>query len=126
MRILIFIIFIVIAIIAFSAVYYSSKGTKTMSGFKIIFPAFEHSGNIPAKYTCDGGNINPLLEISGAPEGAQSFALVMDDPDATGGRTWDHWLFWNLEPNTAIIEEGKEPEAVSGTTSFGNRKYGGP
>lgn len=124
-------IVIIGAISVFLAIYFlnydnNSKQNIPMSELKITSPAFPHNGNIPAKYTCDGGNTNSPLEISGAPEGTKSLALVMDDPDATGGRTWDHWLFWNLSPDATRIEEGVEPEAVFGATSFGDQKYGGP
>ena len=37
---------------------------------------------IPAKYTCDKENINPPLEIINPPEGTQSFALIVNDPDS--------------------------------------------
>ena len=34
-----------------------------MEKLKITSPAFEEGEQIPAKYTCDGDNINPPLEI---------------------------------------------------------------
>ena len=87
--------------------------------------AFENGGMIPARYTCDGRDISPPLEISGVPDGTVSLALVMDDPDAPGG-TFDHWLVWNIPPETARIEEGREPQGVQGRTDFGRLGYGGP
>ena len=51
----------------------------------------------------------------------------MDDPDATGGVTWDHWLVWNINPETLVIAENTVPiGAIQGKTSFGHQKYGGP
>jgi len=87
--------------------------------------AFENGGWIPSKYTCDGENISPPLEITGVPAGAQSLALVMDDPDAPMG-TFDHWVVWNIAPDTSRIEEGEQPEGVPGRSSFGRLDYGGP
>lgn len=88
--------------------------------------AFADQETIPAKYTCEGENINPPLQISEVPEGTQSLVLIVDDPDAPAG-TWDHWIVWNIAPNTTEIAENSVPErAEQGTTSFGQPGYGGP
>lgn len=88
--------------------------------------AFKNNDNIPKKYTCDGENINPPLEISNIPEGAKSLALICDDPDAPGG-DWVHWLVWNIDPSVAFIGENELPRGVmQGKTDFGTSKYGGP
>ena len=53
-----------------------------MDDMKIESSAFQNNENIPAKYTCDGANVNPPLKISGIPENTRSLVLVVDDPDA--------------------------------------------
>lgn len=91
--------------------------------------AFKYGGAIPSEYGCDGGNYNPPLSISNAPEGTKSLALIMDDPDAVQvvGYTWVHWLIWNISPDTKFITAGSVPDGASeGTTSFGSAGYGGP
>ncbi|MCL4404107.1 YbhB/YbcL family Raf kinase inhibitor-like protein [Patescibacteria group bacterium] len=89
--------------------------------------AFKEGGVVPQKFTCDGADVNPLLEIRDAPDGTQSLALVMDDPDATRGETWYHWLVWNIDPKTQYIDEDTVPfGAVQGTGSGGKAKYMGP
>jgi len=99
---------------------------KIESTMKIQSPAFEHNGNIPAKYTCDGENINPALTISEIPENAQSVVLIMDDPDALAV-AWVHWTVWNINPATTEIAENSVPQGgVEGKTSFGKSGYGGP
>ncbi len=93
---------------------------------KLISPAFNHNSAMPAKYTCDGENISPPLDIGEVSEDTRSLVLIMDDPDAPGG-TWLHWTLWNITPTTRAIGEASVPEgAVEGTTSFGNTGYGGP
>ncbi len=93
---------------------------------KLNSSAFENNQLIPAKYTCDGEDISPPLEISGVPEGSQSLVLIVDDPDAPMG-TWDHWIVWNINPSTSSIEENSVPEeAIEGMNSFGKQPYGGP
>jgi Raf kinase inhibitor-like YbhB/YbcL family protein len=89
--------------------------------------AFANNQYIPAKYTCDGENKNPPLEISGVPEQTQSLVLTVDDPDAPSG-DFVHWTIWNLNPDTKeIIEGGILPAgSVQGMTDFGRSGYGGP
>ena len=94
--------------------------------FEITSPVFEHHGSIPAKYTCDGSDINPPLRIQGAPAGAKSLAIIVDDPDAPRGM-WVHWIAWNIDPNTAEIREDSVPKgAVQGVNDFRRHTYGGP
>ncbi|MFH1276099.1 MAG: YbhB/YbcL family Raf kinase inhibitor-like protein [Candidatus Woesearchaeota archaeon] len=95
---------------------------------KLSSSVFEHNGNIPSKYTCDGENINPHLTISNVPENAQSLVLIMDDPDAIkpAGKVWDHWIIWNIPPSTLIIKENQEPQGMHGKSTGGNLKYKGP
>lgn len=89
-------------------------------------PDFDNNTLIPSKYTCDGEDISPELEISSIPGDAESLALVVDDPDAPHG-TWTHWTIWNIDPDTDRIPAGSLPMgAVEGVTSFGSTGYGGP
>jgi Raf kinase inhibitor-like YbhB/YbcL family protein len=85
--------------------------------------AFAQNGHIPAKYACDGENINPPIEISDIPEGTKSLAIIMEDPDAPGG-LFTHWLLWNIPPQEQIAE--KTNQGVSGMNDFGKTGYGGP
>jgi Raf kinase inhibitor-like YbhB/YbcL family protein len=90
-------------------------------------PAWKDGGTIPARFTCEGDDVNPLFEIRETPREAKSLALIVDDPDATSGDIWDHWVVWNINPKTQYIaEDSVPPGAVEGRTSFGENKYGGP
>ena len=53
----------------------------------VTSPAFENKNIIPLKYTCDGENVNPRLNIDGLPEETESLVLIVDDPDTPMG-TW--------------------------------------
>lgn len=104
----------------------SQPPIKQNLDMKIISPQFNNRESIPAKYTCDGENVSPPLEISQVPEEAVSLALIVDDPDAPSGE-WVHWLVWNISPETKEIKENSLPaEAQEGTTDFGEIGYGGP
>jgi Raf kinase inhibitor-like YbhB/YbcL family protein len=96
---------------------------KEAGGLIISSPAFKNEGDIPSKYTCEGQNINPPLNIEGIPEEATSLVLVVEDPDAPRG-TFDHWLVWNIEP-TSAIGENTSP-GISGKNSGAKTGYYGP
>ena len=99
---------------------------KSKSGLNISSPAFEMNGLIPAKYTCDGLNVNPPLVIGGVPSGTKSLALIVDDPDAPMG-IWVHWVVWNVKPTTREIKESSVANgAVEGVNDFRRNAYGGP
>ncbi len=85
--------------------------------------AFERNKLIPAKYTCDGANVNPPLQIEGIPEEAKSLVLIVEDPDAPMG-LWIHWIVWNIPP-TSKINENSIP-GIEELTSSKKRRYGGP
>jgi len=89
----------------------------------IMSPSFTHSQMIPKKYTCQGEDINPPLNISKIPDGTISMVLINDDPDAPGG-TWDHWIVYNIQP-IRTIKENSVP-GIQGENSWGKNEYGGP
>jgi Raf kinase inhibitor-like YbhB/YbcL family protein len=96
----------------------SAKATLTISS-----PEFKHEAFIPTKYTCEGRNINPPVNIKGIPKEAVSLALIMDDPDAPGG-TFDHWIVWNIYPTEAINENSLP--GITAKNSRGEYNYMGP
>lgn len=97
---------------------------KSGVGKMRITSAFEHGRNIPAKYTCEGVDVSPMLRITDVPGNAKSLALIVDDPDAPTG-TWIHWAMWNIPPETKEIPEGANVGVV-GITSAGSVGYHGP
>ncbi len=97
--------------------------------FSLSSPAFDDGTEIPKKYGYKNKNSSPPLSISGIPSECKSIALIMDDPDAKKavGKTWTHWLVWNIKSDTAKIDESSLPNGcVQGMTDFGSVKYGGP
>lgn len=104
--------------------------TNTKGGNMKLTSVFEHNEKIPAKYTCDGENISPELNISEVPQNTKNLVLIVDDPDAPMG-TYTHWLLYNIPSDTTKIT----PDSVSGLLSkgalqgvndFGTNDYGGP
>lgn len=95
--------------------------------------AFVNGQSIPAKYSCVGKNISPAIAWTEPPAGTQSFALIVDDPDAPMG-TWVHWVLFNIPADTRNLPEdlpitGKnvDPNAIFvGNNSSGKTGYDGP
>ncbi|QLC49354.1 YbhB/YbcL family Raf kinase inhibitor-like protein [Methanolobus zinderi] len=89
----------------------------------ITSSAFEDGDKIPAKYTCDGENVNPPFEFENLPEATKSLVLIITDPDAPSGN-FVHWAVWNIIPESGI-EENSVPGVV-GRNSYGKASYTGP
>lgn len=98
--------------------------------FSLTSFAFGNNGLIPAKYTCDGDRtLSPPLSVSGVPEGTQSLALIMGDPDVPKALkpdgVFDHWVLFNIPPSTTSIPEGSSV-GVQGNNGAGKPGYTGP
>lgn len=89
----------------------------------ITSSAFGNNQLMPLKYTCDGDNVNPPLQLSGIPATAKSLALIVDDPDAPK-KTFVHWVVWNIPPSTTSIAENSVP-GDEGMNDFGKPGFGG-
>lgn len=91
---------------------------------KIKSLAFQPNGRIPKKYTGEGENVSPPLQFENIPEGTESLALIVDDPDAPMG-TFDHWILWNIDPSRTKFSEG-ESEGIPGVNHYKENCYKGP
>ncbi len=89
----------------------------------VLSKAFNNYETIPRKYTCDGLNVSPPLEISFIPNEAVSMVVIMEDPDAPIN-TWQHWLVWNI-PVTHHIDEDAI-RGIKGLNDFNKHFYCGP
>ncbi len=95
----------------------------------LISSAFDSGELIPKRFGMDFENIHPPLTIDDTPTETISFVLIMEDPDvpaATGVAVWDHWVVFNIPPNTASIPEGAQPTGVAGRGTRGKLEYTGP
>ena len=117
--------------VCFSGSDSSMEETMTLT---LNSTAFDNNGPIPAPYTCEGRDISPPLAWNGVPEGTQSLALIIDDPDAPDPAnprmTWVHWVLFNIPPQTNELPEGASmslPPGISqGINDWKRTRYGGP
>jgi len=94
---------------------------------EVTSPAFGEGDLIPVRFSCDGQNISPELEIVSPAIGTITLALIVDDPDAPVG-IWNHWVEYDI-----VVESGDQlwPEdagrlGVQGVNSWNLSGYGGP
>ena len=97
--------------------------------------AFVDGGEIPSKYTCEGDDLAPPLQWTGAPPETRSLVLIVDDPDAPDPQaprmTWVHWVIYNLPPDTTGLPEAATasqlpPGSQQGINDWKRAGYGGP
>lgn len=113
-------IFFVLLYLANPAIAIAGENGGAM---KLTSPEFENNFNMPARFTCEGQDVNPELNIQNIPSDTKSLALIVDDPDAPV-KTWVHWVVFDIAPTNKIFEDsipGKQ-----GINDFGKLDWGGP
>lgn len=104
----------------------AEQGASTM---KLTSTAFADGQAIPAEFTCDGAGRSPPLQWSQPPAGTQSFALVVEDPDAAKG-PFRHWGVYNLPMSARQLNIGAGESGAralrQAVNDFGEAAYGPP
>ena len=85
-------------------------------------------------FGCTGENISPQLYWDNPPDGTQSFAVTMYDPDAPTGSGFWHWVIFDIPasvkelPSDAgnLTKKLAPVGSVQSVTDFGQPGYGGP
>ena len=111
--------------------------TRTIGGgsgnLTVTSASIAPQGMIPAKHSEYADGVSP--QISWTPvSGAQSYVVVMEDPDARPVAPFVHWLAWNIPASVTQLPEGlqeqlrlTQPEGVlQGKTTRGSPGYYGP
>ncbi len=82
---------------------------STADAMTLTSPKFEHQGELPARYTCDGIEASPPLQWAGEPAKTQSLVLIVEDPDANDAhearRAYTHWLVFDIPPSAHVLNE---------------------
>lgn len=94
--------------------------------FQLASTAFADGEIMPDRFTCQGANVSPPLDIHGVPDGTVSLALILHDPDAPHG-DYTHWTVWGIDPRQDNLDEDDLPdEVLQGVNDFGHSHYDGP
>jgi Raf kinase inhibitor-like YbhB/YbcL family protein len=73
-------------------------------------------GQINARYTCNGADVQPQISWLGAPANAVEMALVATDTDSGD---FVHWIVAGLDPHDPLIGENATPVgAIEGQNGF--------
>ncbi|MGW7674582.1 YbhB/YbcL family Raf kinase inhibitor-like protein [Streptomyces sp. NPDC054775] len=76
-----------------------------MGALNVTSPAFAHGERIPDQYADANHQVPPPLIWTNAPEGTDSFAVVMHDPDAPLTYGFTHWIVYGIPPHVTRLED---------------------
>jgi Raf kinase inhibitor-like YbhB/YbcL family protein len=86
-------------------------------GVAVVSDALNADGVIDDRYSAYHDDEVPGLGWSAVIE-AQSYALIVEDPDAPMARPFVHWLIWNIPGDAIAIPQGlprtERPDALAG------------
>ena len=101
--------------------------TKGVARLMLTSLDFDERQPIPKRHASkpEGDNVAPRIEWAGAPEGTKEFALVVDDPDASGSTPWVHWIVHGISGKARRLG-GDVREGIEGRNDFGEEGWGGP
>lgn len=112
---------------------------------RLISPAFDNDEVIPSKHTCEGENYSPGLRWEFPPADTRSFALIMEDADASradaardaprqrgggvieeSGPRFVHWVLYDIPAGVEEFPENAAGAGVAGRNDFQTTAYKGP
>lgn len=104
-------------------------GGRPMMGppLQLTSSAFADGTEFPEKYSCVPGMaggppdaskmVSPPLSWVNAPTGTKSFVLLLHDPDAHAGKSFDditHWMIFNIPGDATSLPEGVKADSTVG------------
>ena len=106
-------------------------GAGTKDGIAVSSPAIH--GTISKVQSEYGDGVSPEIWWDGV-EGAKSYALILEDPDARSPKPFVHWVAYNIPGDRTSLPEGLQDQAtlaepkglLQGKTSQGEVGYFGP
>ena len=107
--------------------------TRSDATTQVRSPAFRNQALIPERHSAYADGLSPPLSWQ-AVEGARSYAIVMEDPDAGPITPFVHWVAWNIPASVTSLPEGlpthlrpaEPPGITQGRNSRGMVGYFGP
>lgn len=88
------------------------SGLRGAGLLQVSSPEFADGGALPARCTEDGDGASPAIAWSGAPDGAVSVVLVVEDADSPTPEPIVHCLAWGLPPSGELPVGALSPGAA--------------
>ncbi len=82
-------------------------------------------------FGCEGENVSPGLSWANAPEGTESFAVTVHDPDAPTGSGWWHWVVFDIPADVTELPQGAgsggdlPAGVITARNDYGEHAFGG-
>ena len=120
-----------ISIAVIFALFGLANARPALAQLRLTSAAMASGAAIADDYACTGADRSPALAWSGAPDSTKSFALIVEDPDASSG-TFFHWVAYNIPPGVTSLPAGvpQSMEIAGGGTNgingFEHIGYNGP
>lgn len=107
--------------------------TAAKAQIGVTSSSFTAGGVLHQRYTEYADGVSPALAWKPV-AGAQSYAVIMEDPDAKPVTPFVHWVMWNIPASVTSIPEGVQEQArlsdpdgvLQGRTTRGAPGYYGP
>uniref|UniRef100_A0A8J8AYU8 YbhB/YbcL family Raf kinase inhibitor-like protein n=1 Tax=Coralloluteibacterium stylophorae TaxID=1776034 RepID=A0A8J8AYU8_9GAMM len=105
----------------------------TEGSLRVSSPDLGSGAAIPTRFSEYGEGLSPALRWSPV-EGAASYLVIVEDPDARPTTPFVHWVAWNIPGDLSELPQGlqeqarlTDPEGVlQGRTSRGSTGWFGP
>jgi Raf kinase inhibitor-like YbhB/YbcL family protein len=89
-----------------------------------------NGGNNPNLPGCNGDNVSPALQWTGAPAATKSYAIELFDLGGNPPAGFVHWIAYDIPASKTSLKEGEASEASSefkgGKNGAGSTLYFGP
>jgi phosphatidylethanolamine-binding protein (PEBP) family uncharacterized protein len=98
---------------------------QPIASLAVSSAAFPHGGQIPVRYTCEGGNVSPPLQWGKVPAGtSQMFLIALSLTAGTQGGI--RWAVGGIDPSSGGFAAGQLPAgAIVGRSSDGHVGWAG-
>lgn len=93
---------------------------KPAGNFTLTSPAVKDGGDLPKEYTGDGESASPPLAWANAPQGTQSYALIMHHLDPEN-KTKIYWLMYDIAPTVSSVAKNVQDFGTMGKSTVHNR-----
>src|ERR1700733_824734 len=115
-----------------------SHAANAQAAFTLTSPAFKDGERLATKFAgnnksnpnCVGQNVSPPLAWANPPDGTQSYALLMFDPEGRGGLGVSHMVTYGIPRSVAGFAEGEltqpSDKYVGGKSTMNKATYFGP